>query len=145
MYVWNKCFRSELICCCSKGVVYRARNAATGQLVALKKSRASLSLERTALRYEARVLMYVAGHPSIPAVYAYGRFPHFEYLAIELLGRDLRDVVEEKGQLPLDDVLKIADQLVGSHIKCLVHSGSDWCRVPDILFGAHTWAVHSPS
>ena len=65
------------------------------------------------------MLMYVAGHPSIPAVYAHGRFPHFEYLAIELLGRDLRDVVE-KGQLPLDDVLKIADQLVGSHIKCLV-------------------------
>jgi hypothetical protein len=56
--------------------------------------------------------MHVVGHPSIPAVFAHGRFPHFEYLAIELLGRDLRDVVEEKGKLPLEDVLKIADQLV---------------------------------
>jgi hypothetical protein len=56
--------------------------------------------------------MHVVGHPSIPAVFAYGCFPHFKYLAIELLGRDLRDVVEEKGKLPLEDVLKIADQLV---------------------------------
>lgn len=56
------------------------------------------------------MLKRLAGHPSIPTVFAYGRFAHFEYLAMELLGRDLSDVVKEKGPLALEFVLKIADQ-----------------------------------
>jgi hypothetical protein len=43
-------------------------------------------------------------------VFAYGRFAHFEYLAMELLGRDLSHVVKEKGPLALEFVLEIADQ-----------------------------------
>jgi serine/threonine protein kinase len=100
-----------------KGLVYEARDIDTGRLVALKKSRASLSLKRTALHYEARVLKRLAGHSSIPAVFAHGRFPHFEYLAIELLGPSLGDMVEEKGKLTLGNVLDIAVQMVGVILK----------------------------
>ena len=59
------------------------------------------------------MLKRLGSHPSIPAVFAHGRFPHFEYLAIELLGDNLRDIVQEQGKLTLEYVLKVADQLVG--------------------------------
>ena len=32
-------------------------------------------------------LNYLDGHPAIPKLYGYGHFEHFEYLAIELLGK----------------------------------------------------------
>ena len=38
-------------------------------------------------------------NPSIPAVFAHGHLAHFEYLAMELLGRDLGDMVEDTGLL----------------------------------------------
>ena len=72
-----------------KGLVYQARDINSGQLVALKKFRASITLKRTALHYEVCVLKRLVGHPSIPAVFAHGRFDHFEYPAMELLGHDL--------------------------------------------------------
>ena len=45
-------------------------------------------------------------------MFAHGRFAHFEYLAMELLGRDLQDMVEDTGSLALEFVLNIADQTV---------------------------------
>jgi serine/threonine protein kinase len=64
------------------------------------------------MEYEAHILQLVAGHPSIPPVIAYGRFEHFEYLALELLGPSLGDAIRKEGKLPLQDVLRIADQMV---------------------------------
>ncbi|KAF8524723.1 kinase-like domain-containing protein [Gautieria morchelliformis] len=52
-------------------------------LVAVKKSRVSL---------RAQVILSLPHHPGIPAIYAYGRLPHFEYLAMELLGPTLGDI-----------------------------------------------------
>lgn len=95
-----------------QGVVYRAREASTGQVMALKKSRVSLNLKRTALGYEAMVLRLLAGHRSIPTVFAYGRLTHFEYIAMELLGPSLGEVFQEQGKLTLTFVLDIADQMV---------------------------------
>ena len=63
------------------------------------------------------MLKCLAGHPSIPAVFAHGRFAHFEYLAMELLGRDLEDIVEDTGPLALEFVLNIADQTVSAALK----------------------------
>ena len=65
--------------------------AKEGRTVALKKSRVSQRVERAVLRYESRILQLLQGHPAIPAVYGYGQLPHFEYLAMELLGPSIKD------------------------------------------------------
>ena len=48
-------------------------------------------LKRMLLKYEANILKLLEGHPAIPKLYGYGHFEHFEYLAIELLGKSLLD------------------------------------------------------
>jgi hypothetical protein len=50
------------------------------------------------------------GHPAIPRVVAYGHLQHFEYLAMELLGKSLEAVA------PMDErtVAKIAVHLVST-------------------------------
>lgn len=95
-----------------QGLVYHARESVTGRVVALKKSRVSLHIKRTTLEYEAKILHLLAGHPSIPTIFAFGRLAHFEYIAIELLGPSLNDVLKEQGKLDLNSVLQIADQIV---------------------------------
>ncbi|KAG2051274.1 hypothetical protein BDR06DRAFT_591079 [Suillus hirtellus] len=62
----------------SFGRVYKATRVGTGQIMAVKKSRASLALKTTVLDHERRVLQRLQGHPSIPRVFAYGRLEHFE-------------------------------------------------------------------
>jgi hypothetical protein len=57
-------------------------------------------------------MQLLQGHPAIPAVYGYGRFPHFEYLAMELLGLHIKKLVSSPHGLPLATVLRIADQMV---------------------------------
>ena len=84
----------------------------TGRVVALKKSRVSRRVKRTNLEYEANILHLLAGHPSIPTIFAFGRLAHFEYIAIELLGPSLNDVLKEQGRFDLKSVLQIADQMV---------------------------------
>ncbi|CAE6433158.1 unnamed protein product, partial [Rhizoctonia solani] len=105
--------------------VYRATELHTGLVVALKQSRASRKLRRTLLQHEAQVLIFLAGHPAIPQVYAYGRIEHFELLAMELLDQTLGDAVEARGPLSLTIVSDIADQLLSAlehiHNKGVVH------------------------
>jgi len=67
----------------------------TGQVVAVKKSRVSLRVKRTLFQHEARVLLTLQGHPALPLMYAIGRFQHFEYISMELLGPSIGDI---KGQ-----------------------------------------------
>lgn len=64
------------------------------------------------LAHEGRVVQLLQGHPSIPAVFAYGRFEHFEYIALELLGPTIKELKPENAPLPLKTVLLIADQMV---------------------------------
>jgi serine/threonine protein kinase len=78
----------------------------------LKKSRVSLRLKRPPLQYEAAILHHLQGNPAIPKLYAYGRFEHFEYIAMELLGSSLGHLQETHGVFPLKTVLRITDQLV---------------------------------
>jgi Serine/threonine protein kinase len=96
----------------TKGYVFQACELSSRRVVALKKSRVSLKVQRTIIHHEARILRLLVGHPSIPVVFAYGRFQHFEYLAMELLGHSLGDVVEKQGRLNLQAILHVADQTV---------------------------------
>jgi len=68
--------------------VYKATRVAadSDQIVALKKSRASLTLKATLLNHKQLLLQLLRDHPSIPKVLAYGRLKRFEYLAMEFLG-----------------------------------------------------------
>ncbi|KAG2367144.1 kinase-like domain-containing protein, partial [Suillus spraguei] len=104
--------------------VYKATRVATGQTMAIKKSRAFLALKSTLLNHERRVLQRLQGHPSIPTVFAYGRLEHFEYLAMQLLGTNLTDVWE-RGNLPAVETLVVADQMISAlehiHKNKLVH------------------------
>ncbi|KIM84488.1 hypothetical protein PILCRDRAFT_384823 [Piloderma croceum F 1598] len=106
------------------GRVYKATRVSTDshQIVALKKSRASLSLKSTLLNHERLLLQLLHDHPSIPKVIAYGRLKHFEYLAMEFLGMALNDV---HSSLPAVNILVIADQMISAlkhvHKNDLVH------------------------
>jgi serine/threonine protein kinase len=96
----------------AQGRVYKATRVASGQIVALKKYRASLSLKSSILNHERLLLQRLQGHSTIPQVFAYGRLPHFEYLAMEFLGMALDDVHDRHPRLPVANVLLIADQMV---------------------------------
>ncbi|KAI0299208.1 kinase-like domain-containing protein [Russula brevipes] len=74
-----------------QGLVFQAVEANSGRTVALKKSRVSQRVKRTVLQYETRILQLLQGHPAIPQIYGYGHLPHFEYLAMELLGPSIKD------------------------------------------------------
>lgn len=56
--------------------------------------RVSQRVRRPHLQHEARILRTLEGHPAIPRIFAYGHLQHFEYLAMELLGRRLRPKME---------------------------------------------------
>jgi predicted Ser/Thr protein kinase len=63
-------------------------------VIAYKKSRVSLRVRRTTLRHEARVMQLLQGHPAIPKLVGYHREAHFEYIGMELLGKELKVTVE---------------------------------------------------
>jgi len=73
------------------GLVFQAAEVNSARTVALKVSRVSQRVKRPILLYEARILQLLQGHPAIPAIYGYGQLPHFEYLAMELLGQSIKD------------------------------------------------------
>lgn len=53
------------------------------------------------------------GHPSIPRIFAYGKSQYYEYLAMELLGCDLRSYFTTlKQPLTLRNLASIAYQMV---------------------------------
>jgi serine/threonine protein kinase len=97
-----------------EGAVYLATtnsDESTQLVLAIKKSRMSKRVKRPSLKHEARVLQLLRGHPAIPSVYGYGRFRHFEYLAMELLASTLEDL-HKNNAFPLRAVLAIGNQMV---------------------------------
>ncbi|KZT58502.1 hypothetical protein CALCODRAFT_235720 [Calocera cornea HHB12733] len=80
---------------------------------AVKESRVSLRATRTVLKHEALVLQTLRKSAYVPALYAYGRMAHFEYLAMEPCGPSLG----KKKPLPMPafEVAQLACQLVRIH------------------------------
>ncbi|TFK72322.1 kinase-like protein [Pluteus cervinus] len=88
-----------------------------GKLVALKQAHITKNIEHPMLLHEACALSLLAGHPSIPSVYAWGRSQYFEYLTLDLLGSSLGDTVKKEKKLDLKTVLLLLDQM----LDCLEH------------------------
>ncbi|KZW03535.1 kinase-like protein, partial [Exidia glandulosa HHB12029] len=105
--------------------VYSAVEDSTGRAVALKKSRISQRASRPTLRHEAATMRLLKGHSSVLDVLAYTHLPHFEYLAVELLGSSLSEVVDAHGPMSISVVSKVATQMVDAlehlHSFGLVH------------------------
>jgi len=99
-------------------VVYRARDAQMGRDVALKVISGSLAQEREFVerfQQEARVAADLR-HPNVVPVYEFGEADGVLYLAMALIGqgRTLRDLLAERGPLPLEQALPILAQLAGA-------------------------------
>ncbi|KAI0048521.1 kinase-like protein [Auriscalpium vulgare] len=99
-----------------------AKDATSGAVVALKKSRAPSKVKRPALEHEASVLQLLQRHPSIPEIYAYGRDRYFEYLAQELLGPSLENIVRKHGKLSASAVASVGEQILSAFEHLRLHN-----------------------
>ena len=64
------------------------------------------------LRHESRVLQLLQGHPAIPTLFGYKRLPHFEYIAVDLLGQNMKRICKPGYTLKIGTVTCIAEQMV---------------------------------
>ena len=96
------------------GTVYRARDNRIDREVALKVLSGRVAEDEAFVqrfRQEASIAASL-NHPRIATVYDYGEAPGSLFLVMRLIrGRTLRQHLDEKGQLPLDDALPILWQL----------------------------------
>jgi eukaryotic-like serine/threonine-protein kinase len=113
----------------SMGVVYGARHAAVGKLVAVKALRAHLATDAEALqRFNAEATAATSiGNEHIVETFDFGRLPDgTAYLVMEYLeGRPLADLIEGWAPLPLSRITKIgvqiAEALNAAHLAGIVH------------------------
>ncbi len=111
------------------GVVYKAKDPLIDRIVAIKTINLSLAMGEKE-EYEERFYQEAkaAGrlnHPNIVTIYDVGRSGDVAYIAMEFLqGRELRDVMNEGGLLPVDQVVDIAAQ---------VAKGLDYAHEHDIV------------
>ena len=106
----SQCLKHIFAC---QANVYRGLDPkdATPLAIAIKKSRVSQRIRRPTLQHEASLLRALMDHPAIPRILAYGHLPHFEYLAMELLGNNLEQVTPTNG-MSQEIVARISVQLV---------------------------------
>jgi serine/threonine-protein kinase len=96
------------------GAVYQARDARTGELVALKVLPRSKARDRSFLarfEQEARAV-FELDHPNVVRAVGMGEADGYHYLAVEYVdGKDVYDILEEKGRIPELDALSIVIQI----------------------------------
>jgi tRNA A-37 threonylcarbamoyl transferase component Bud32 len=110
------------------GVVFRARDTVLEREVALKSLSSVLMKNETLVarfKQEARVLAGFS-HPGIVQVHDLVEAEDTIYMAMELVdGRDLAEVIEERGALPQGEALElaavVADAVAHAHEKGIVH------------------------
>ncbi len=112
------------------GVVYKARDPLIDRVVAIKTINLSLALDEKE-EYEARFYQEAraAGrlsHHNIVTIYDVGKSGDVAYIAMEFLeGRELRDILNEKRVLPVDQVIdivaQVAEGLAYAHERGIVH------------------------
>ncbi|MDP1996620.1 MAG: protein kinase [Gallionella sp.] len=98
------------------GIVYRAKDPLIDRVVAIKTINLGLALDEKE-EYEGRFYQEAkaAGrlnHPNIVTIYDVGKSGDVAYIAMEFLeGRELRDIMNDGGLLPVDQVLDIVAQV----------------------------------
>jgi serine/threonine-protein kinase len=110
------------------GVVYRARDAALGRVVALKMLSAELGAEEELHRRFEREAEAIGrlNHPNIVTVYDLGETDGQLYMAMELLEGDvMRTLIEQQVEIPLPERLRILAQICDglgyAHSRGVVH------------------------
>jgi serine/threonine-protein kinase len=112
------------------GIVYKAKDPLIDRVVAIKTINLGLALDEKE-EYEGRFYQEAkaAGrlsHPNIVTIYDVGKSGDVAYIAMEFLeGRELRDIMNDSGLLPVDQVLDIVAQvaqgLAYAHEHDIVH------------------------
>ncbi|HUW26756.1 MAG TPA: serine/threonine-protein kinase [Gallionella sp.] len=98
------------------GIVYKAKDPLIDRVVAIKTINLGLALDEKE-EYEGRFYQEAkaAGrlnHPNIVTVYDVGKSGDVAYIAMEFLqGRELRDIMNDEGSLPVEQVLDIVAQV----------------------------------
>ena len=98
------------------GIVYKARDPLIDRVVAIKTINLGLALDEKE-EYEGRFYQEAkaAGrlnHPNIVTIYDVGKSGDVAYIAMEFLqGRELRDIMNDGGLLPVEQVLDIVAQV----------------------------------
>ena len=98
------------------GIVYKAKDPLIDRVVAIKTITLSLALDEKE-EYEGRFYQEAkaAGrlnHQNIVTIYDVGKSGDVAYIAMEFLqGRELRDIMNDVGLLPVDQVLDIVAQV----------------------------------
>jgi serine/threonine-protein kinase len=113
----------------SMGIVYGARHAAVGKLVAIKALRAHLASDAEAIqRFNAEATAATSiGNQHIVETFDFGRLPDgAAYMVMEYLeGRSLAELIEDFSPLPLERITKIgvqiAEALNAAHLAGIVH------------------------
>lgn len=96
------------------GAVYQARDLRTGEYVALKVLPRSKARDPEFLaRFEAEArAIFELDHPNIVKAVGMGEADGYHYLALEYIeGRDVYDILEEKGRIPEQEALSIIIQI----------------------------------
>ncbi len=112
------------------GIVYKAKDPLIDRIVAIKTINLSMAMEEKE-EYEGRFYQEAkaAGrlsHPNIVTIYDVGKSGEVAYIAMEFLqGRELRDIMNDSGSLPVDQVVDIVVQvakgLAYAHEHDIVH------------------------
>ncbi|MCH8333416.1 serine/threonine protein kinase, partial [Candidatus Sumerlaeota bacterium] len=110
------------------GVVFKARDVSLNRLVALKVLAQHLAQDKSFIKrflQEARTAAQLS-HPNVVTVFQVGREGNFPFIAMEYVkGRDLSDVIAEKGQIDLKTALdvtrKVASALGAAHELKIIH------------------------
>ena len=98
------------------GIVYKAKDPLIDRVVAIKTINLGLALDEKE-EYEERFYQEAkaAGrlsHPNIVTIYDVGKSNDVAYIAMELLqGRELRDMMDESGLMPVEQVMDITAQV----------------------------------
>jgi serine/threonine protein kinase len=93
------------------GAIYRGRNIRTSESVAIKVE--SIKSETRLLKNESNVYQYLRDCIGIPKVKWFGKDEVNYYMVIELLGRSLEQLKNDRGALTLRLTMQVGQQILG--------------------------------